>query len=116
VECIALLLALKVRWPHRITLLRGNHDSSRQRTQVNGLGFRPKLNTRSRDSGNHESRQITQVYGFYDEVSLSLSLARSLARAPDERKKTQDYGILDDEVDEVMVCRLMRWMRLWCVG
>jgi len=39
VECISLLLCLKVRWPNRITMLRGNH----------------------------ESRSITQVYGFYDE-------------------------------------------------
>eukprot|EP00753_Platysulcus_tardus_P008688 PLAT16171.2.p2 GENE.PLAT16171.2~~PLAT16171.2.p2 ORF type:complete len:302 (-),score=122.30 PLAT16171.2:100-1005(-) len=40
VETICLLLALKLRWPDKMTLLRGNH----------------------------ESRAVTKTYGFYEEV------------------------------------------------
>ena len=51
VETFLLLLALKVRYPDRITL--------------SASGTRARLTGPVR--GNHESRQITQVYGFYDE-------------------------------------------------
>ena len=48
VECVLLLLCLKLRFPKRCTILRGNH----------------------------ESRQITQVYGFYDECVRKYSTAK----------------------------------------
>ena len=41
VETLSLLLVLKVLYPHRLTLIRGNH----------------------------ESRQVTSIYGFYDECA-----------------------------------------------
>ena len=40
IECISLLLCLKVHYPYRIYLLRGNH----------------------------ENKQLSQVYGLYDEI------------------------------------------------
>ena len=55
-ETFTYLLALKAKWPDRITLLRGNH----------------------------ESRQITQVYGFYGK-SLSKRLRNGGQRARNER-------------------------------
>ena len=55
VETVTLLVALKVRFRERITILRGNHES-RQITQVRAHVL----------CGLHIT-WLVQVYGFYDE-------------------------------------------------
>jgi serine/threonine-protein phosphatase 4 catalytic subunit len=72
VETFLLLLALKVRYPDRMTLIRGNH----------------------------ESRQITTVYGFYDEC------VRKYGSASVWRYCTEvfDYLALTAVVDGKVLC------------
>lgn len=70
IETFLLLLALKVRYKNRITLLRGNH----------------------------ESRLITQVYGFYDECIRkygSLNVWRSFTEIFDFLTIT---AVVDDKI------------------
>ena len=60
VECISLLICLKVRYPTRMHLTRGNH----------------------------ESRQVTQIYGFHDEC------VRKFGNANVWRKFTELFDFL----------------------
>ena len=71
-EVFTMLLLLKARWPHRITLLRGNH----------------------------ESRQITQVYGFYDECMRKYGNANAWRYCTD----VFDYLGLSALVDGKALC------------
>uniref|UniRef100_A0A7S2CR14 protein-serine/threonine phosphatase n=1 Tax=Haptolina brevifila TaxID=156173 RepID=A0A7S2CR14_9EUKA len=72
VETFLLLLALKVRHPKRVTLTRGNH----------------------------ESRQITQVYGFYDECLKKYGTATVWKRCVD----VFDVLCLCAVVDNMVLC------------
>eukprot|EP00056_Hartaetosiga_gracilis_P022710 m.32513 g.32513 ORF g.32513 m.32513 type:complete len:383 (+) comp9788_c0_seq3:307-1455(+) len=72
VETVTYLVALKVRYPQRITILRGNH----------------------------ESRQITQVYGFYDECLRKYGSANVWSRFTD----LFDYFPLTALVENKIFC------------
>uniref|UniRef100_A0A7S3JV04 Serine/threonine-protein phosphatase n=1 Tax=Aureoumbra lagunensis TaxID=44058 RepID=A0A7S3JV04_9STRA len=69
-ESFLLLLALKVRYPSRMTLIRGNH----------------------------ESRQITQVYGFYDECIRKYGSANVWKYCTDVFDFLSLAAIVDDRV------------------
>ena len=71
-ESFTLLLLLKARWPQCVTLLRGNH----------------------------ESRQITQVYGFYDECQRKYGNANAWRWCTD----VFDYLTLSALIDGSILC------------
>jgi len=72
VECVTLLVCLQLRYPDRITVLRGNH----------------------------ESRQITQVYGFYDECLRKYGTANPWKQFTD----LFDYMPLAAVVEDQIFC------------
>eukprot|EP00803_Ostreobium_quekettii_P003033 evm.model.scf_1804.5 EVM.evm.TU.scf_1804.5 scf_1804:29873-33409(+) len=69
-EVFTLLLLLKARWPAHMTLLRGNH----------------------------ESRQITQVYGFYDECQRKYGNANAWKFCTDVFDYLTLAAIVDGEI------------------
>mmetsp|Transcript_6313 Transcript_6313/g.26141 ORF Transcript_6313/g.26141 Transcript_6313/m.26141 type:complete len:313 (-) Transcript_6313:220-1158(-) len=72
VETVCTVIAMKARWPDRVTLLRGNH----------------------------ESRQITQVYGFYDECQRKYGNANAWRWCTD----VFDYLTLSAVIDGRVLC------------
>ena len=70
VECIEWFLCLKARYPDRIVLLRGNH----------------------------EGRQITQVYGFYDECMQKYGSTNAWKYLVDVFDYMSIGAIIDDKI------------------
>ena len=63
-------MCLKARWPERITLLRGNHESRQVTTRAahaRARAVNAGLTRRWAAGGRSGIAQVTQVYGFYDE-------------------------------------------------
>lgn len=89
VETMSLLICYKLRYPDRITMLRGNH----------------------------ESRQITQVYGFYNECMKKYGNSNVWSYFTDMFDYLTVAALIDDRVRVAQISVLASYRALWkCVA
>lgn len=87
VETVTLLVALKVRHRDRITILRGNH----------------------------ESRQITQVYGFYDECNRKYGNANVWKYFTELFDYLPLTAVVANQVTYILIYLLKKFKKIFCL-